>query len=155
MSDNAAGGIASEVVEAGTLVSFYELCIACDVNPAWVAGLVEQGAIEALGATRAEWRFTTVSLVRVAKAKRLERDLGLNLPGIARPRPARGARRAARTAAVAAAARCAIAGVKTPALRARPRSAIESVRSGRGRNGGGSYSPPAFPETEATTAGRG
>lgn len=27
--------------------------------------------------------FTTLSIVRVAKARRLERDLGLNLPGVA------------------------------------------------------------------------
>jgi chaperone modulatory protein CbpM len=83
MTDETSGGIAAEVVEQGTLCTFHELCISCNVSPDWVAGLVEQGAIEAVGPTRAEWRFTTVSLVRVAKARRLERDLGLNLPGIA------------------------------------------------------------------------
>ncbi len=78
-----ASGIASEVVDRGTLCTFHEVCIACNVNPDWVAGLVEQGAIEAVGPAPQEWRFTTISLLRVAKAKRLERDLGLNLPGIA------------------------------------------------------------------------
>jgi chaperone modulatory protein CbpM len=83
MTDKASGGIASEVVEQGAVCTFHELCISCNVNPDWVVGLVEQGAIEAVGPTRQEWRFTTFSLLRVAKAKRLERDLGLNLPGIA------------------------------------------------------------------------
>jgi chaperone modulatory protein CbpM len=83
MTDRGSGGIASEVVERGSLCTFEEVCISCNVDPDWVAGLVEQGAIEALGPTRAEWRFTALSLVRVAKARRLERDLGLNLPGIA------------------------------------------------------------------------
>jgi len=83
MTDNASGGVASEVVEQGALCTFHELCISCNVTPDWVAGLVEQGAIEAVGPTPQEWRFTTLSLFRVAKARRLERDLGLNLPGIA------------------------------------------------------------------------
>jgi chaperone modulatory protein CbpM len=78
-----ASPIASEVVEQGALCTFHELCISCHVSPDWVAGLVEQGAIEAVGPTRQEWQFTALSLIRVAKAKRLERDLGLNLPGIA------------------------------------------------------------------------
>jgi len=83
MTEQGSAGIASEVVEQGTLCTFEEVCISCNVNPDWVAGLVEQGAIDAVGSTRAEWRFTAVSLIRVAKARRLERDLGLNLPGIA------------------------------------------------------------------------
>jgi chaperone modulatory protein CbpM len=83
MADETSPGVASEVVEQGTLCTFHELCICCNVDPDWVARLVEQGAIEALGPTRQEWRFTTLALIRVAKAKRLERDLGLNLPGIA------------------------------------------------------------------------
>jgi chaperone modulatory protein CbpM len=76
-----------EVIGPTTRLTIEELCIACNVSPDWVAGLVEQGAIEAVGLTRQqarqEWRFTRLSLVRVAKARRLERDLGLNLPGVA------------------------------------------------------------------------
>jgi chaperone modulatory protein CbpM len=83
MTDKASPSVTSEVVEQGTLCTFHELCISCHVDPDWVAELVEQGAIEAVGRTRLEWQFTTFSLLRVAKAKRLERDLGLNLPGIA------------------------------------------------------------------------
>jgi chaperone modulatory protein CbpM len=44
---------------------------------------VEHGVIEAVGRTRSDWVFMTLSVVCVAKATRLERDLGLNLPGIA------------------------------------------------------------------------
>ncbi len=83
MTEQGSAGVASEVVDQGILLTFHEVCITCNVNPDWVAGLVEQGAIEAVGPTQAEWRFTTVSLLRVAKARRLERDLDLNLPGIA------------------------------------------------------------------------
>jgi chaperone modulatory protein CbpM len=83
MTDKASTRIASEVIGEATLITFSELCVACNVSPDWVAGLVEQGAIEVVGPTQQEWRFTSFSLLRVAKAKRLERDLGLNLPGIA------------------------------------------------------------------------
>jgi chaperone modulatory protein CbpM len=39
--------------------------------------------IEPVGQARSVWQFATLSIVRVAKAKRLERDFGLNLPGVA------------------------------------------------------------------------
>jgi chaperone modulatory protein CbpM len=81
------GGLPVEVIGPATRLTIDELCIACNVPPDWVVGLVEQGAIEVVGPTgqqaRQEWRFTRLSLVRVAKARRLERDLGLNLPGVA------------------------------------------------------------------------
>jgi chaperone modulatory protein CbpM len=60
-----------------------DLCLSCNVTSDWVAGLVEHGVIEPIGQTRSGWQFTTLSIVRVAKARRLERDLGLNLPGVA------------------------------------------------------------------------
>jgi chaperone modulatory protein CbpM len=87
MTSGTSPNIESEVVEHTALCTFEELCVACNASPDWVAGLVEHGAIEAIGPkqqeARQEWRFTTLSLIRVAKARRLERDLGLNLPGIA------------------------------------------------------------------------
>jgi chaperone modulatory protein CbpM len=83
MTDEQSPHIASEIVEQTAIYTLHELCISCDVNPDWVAGLVDQGAIEVVGQTRQEWQFTVLSSLRVAKAKRLERDLGLNLPGIA------------------------------------------------------------------------
>jgi chaperone modulatory protein CbpM len=84
MTDNASSpAIEPEVVGETAIYSLHELCISCSVNPDWVVGLVEHGAVEAIGPTRQDWRFTAVSLLRVAKARRLERDLGLNLPGLA------------------------------------------------------------------------
>jgi chaperone modulatory protein CbpM len=83
MADQQSSTIASEIVQQTAVYTLHELCISCDVNPDWVAGLVDQGAIEVSGQTQQEWQFTVLSTIRVAKAKRLERDLGLNLPGIA------------------------------------------------------------------------
>jgi chaperone modulatory protein CbpM len=82
-ADKLPSGIVSEVVGETAQYTFHELCVSYDVDPEWVAALVEQGAIEPIGPTRHEWRFTALSAVRVAKAKRLERDLSLNPPGLA------------------------------------------------------------------------
>jgi chaperone modulatory protein CbpM len=72
-----------EIVESTAACTLDELCQSCQVEAEWVAALVEEGALEPAGRTRAEWRFTRVSVVRVAKARRLERDLDLNAPGLA------------------------------------------------------------------------
>ena len=83
MGEKASPSIVSEIVEDSAMCTLDDLCLSCNVNPDWVAELVEHGVIEAVGQTRLDWTFTTLSIVRVAKAKRLERDLGLNLPGVA------------------------------------------------------------------------
>lgn len=74
---------AAEIVEASEVCTLEELCRACHVEADWIAELVAQGALEPVGRTQAEWHFTKISLVRVAKARRLERDLDLNPPGLA------------------------------------------------------------------------
>ena len=58
-------------------------CLACNVDAKWIAELVEYGVIEPISPTGSDWQFASVSIVRVAKAKRLERDLSLNPPGVA------------------------------------------------------------------------
>jgi chaperone modulatory protein CbpM len=45
--------------------------------------LVEEGIIEPDGKELHLWRFSGVSLVRARSALRLQRDLGVNLAGIA------------------------------------------------------------------------
>lgn len=72
-----------ELLEAAPDCTLEELCLACHVEADWVVELVEHGALEPVGATRVEWRFQSLTLTSVAKAKRLKRDLGLNVPGIA------------------------------------------------------------------------
>lgn len=83
MADNSAPPTSSEIIEAGSIMSLEEICLACNVDAKWIAELVEQGVIEPVGSTRSTWQFAGVSIVRVAKAKRLERDLSLNPPGVA------------------------------------------------------------------------
>lgn len=83
MTDKASSNTESEIVAANRTVTFDELCSYCHVEADWIVELIEHGAIEPKGKTRADWQFTQVTLVRVAKAKRLEQDLALNTPGVA------------------------------------------------------------------------
>ena len=83
MTDKTAPSVSPEIVDAAAICSVEELCLACNVDAEWIAELVEHGAIEPFGQTRSEWQFASLSVVRVAKAKRLERDLELNSAGVA------------------------------------------------------------------------
>ena len=83
MTDTNVTAVPAELVNAATLCTLDDLCLACKVDPNWIADLVEHGVIEPIGQHRSDWRFTSVAIVIVAKAKRLERDLSLNPPGVA------------------------------------------------------------------------
>jgi chaperone modulatory protein CbpM len=60
-----------------------QLCRACGVHAEWVIRLVEESIIEPDGGEIRSWRFSGASVVRVRSALRLQRDLGVNLAGIA------------------------------------------------------------------------
>jgi chaperone modulatory protein CbpM len=64
-------------------VTLSDLTRTCRVHAEWVMELVEEGVIEPLGPGGPQWRFAATTVVRVQKAQRLQRDLGVNLPGIA------------------------------------------------------------------------
>ena len=83
MTNESAPVARAELVDAATLCSLDELCLACNVDANWIAELVEHGVIEPIGQVSADLQFTSITIVRIAKAKRLERDLNLNLPGLA------------------------------------------------------------------------
>lgn len=75
-------------VHTGTVIendslTLEQLCHACGVHSDWVISLVEESIIEPQGDEIQLWRFSGVSLVRVRSAQRLQRDLGVNLAGIA------------------------------------------------------------------------
>ncbi len=83
MTDKNAGAVPAEPVNSEPIYSLEELSHACDVDTAWVVELIEHGIIEARGDISTEWKFSSLSVVRLAKAKRFDRDLGVNPAGIA------------------------------------------------------------------------
>lgn len=70
----------SEVMDSLTSA---ELCRFCDADETWVTELVEHGVLNPEGKTFTEWHFRGVNIVRAKKARRLQRDLGINTPGVA------------------------------------------------------------------------
>ena len=71
------------VLDEENEVTLAELTRSCRVHTDWVMELVEEGVLEPVQPGGPQWRFSATSVVRVQKARRLQRDLGVNLPGIA------------------------------------------------------------------------
>lgn len=70
----------SEVVDA---LSLHDLCRFCQAEETWVIELVEEGVLDPVGSAADSWRFMSTSIVRAKKARRLNRDLGINAAGVA------------------------------------------------------------------------
>lgn len=62
--------------------SLSELSSACSVRTEYIIELVDEGILEPRQ-RQEEWYFTGESLVRLQKARRLQKDLGVNLAGTA------------------------------------------------------------------------
>ena len=60
-----------------------ELSRACSISSEWVIELVDEGVLEPIGKEQAHWRFSGTSLLRARTAMRLQRDLNINLAGVA------------------------------------------------------------------------
>ena len=76
------------LVHTGTVIeedslTLGQLCRACGAHADWIISLVEESIIEPQGKEMRLWRFSGASLVRVRSVLRLQRDLGINLAGIA------------------------------------------------------------------------
>lgn len=71
------------LIDEQTELSLNDLCKACSSSAEWIIELVEEGALEPISYQQTQWRFPGNSLQRVRTAMRLQRDLGINLAGIA------------------------------------------------------------------------
>lgn len=71
------------LIDEDTELSLNDLSRACSSSAEWIIELVEQGALEPINYQQTQWRFTGNSLQRARTAMRLQRDLGINLAGVA------------------------------------------------------------------------
>ena len=60
-----------------------ELCRSCSVRRETILSMVEEGILTPMSGSGVAWHFTGVSVKRAIKATKLQRDLDLNLPGVA------------------------------------------------------------------------
>jgi len=74
--------IVGTVLDDSTFVSIEQVCRVCRVETAWVIELVEHGVIEPTE-NAGTLRFRGSELRRLRRAVSLQRDLGVNAPGVA------------------------------------------------------------------------
>ena len=64
-------------------LSLQDLCRFCQADESWLIELVDHGVLEPRGTSSETWRFHGISIVRAKRARRLNRDLGINAAGVA------------------------------------------------------------------------
>ena len=75
--------ISGEVLNAECKLTLLELARACAVDHTYIVQLVEFGILEPEQAKSSQWRFNDRALQRTQISIRLERDLEVNMQGIA------------------------------------------------------------------------
>jgi len=75
--------LSGRIVENEKPLTLRQLCDTCAVRAEYIIEMVDEGFIEPIGVERSHWCFSGVSVRRVQRAKRLQRDLGINLAGAA------------------------------------------------------------------------
>ena len=71
------------ILDEQTELSLNDLSRACSSSAEWIIELVAEGTLEPSGHEQAHWRFPGNSLQKARTAMRLQRDLGINLAGVA------------------------------------------------------------------------
>ena len=77
------GSLSGEIFEEYAVLSVDELSRLCEVDKTYIVELVEEGVLSVMQFDAAEWRFPGAALRRARTALRLQRDLEINLPGVA------------------------------------------------------------------------
>lgn len=84
MSTNVTIVVIEQIEPQQDVFTFRELCEHTGVHGEFVVKLVSYGIISPLrDCSVADWSFDLNALVRLQKAQRLQRDLKINLPGLA------------------------------------------------------------------------
>jgi len=83
MSLPAGESLPGEIVEERAVLSIADLSRMFAVDERHIVELVEEGVLSVIEVQTSEWRFSGAALRRLRIALRLERDLGINLPGVA------------------------------------------------------------------------
>ena len=83
MTTNLVNLLSGEVLEEDVELTLVELCRLCELSAEQLFELVDYGVVDPQGRHPSQWRFGGISLRRIRCARRLERDLGINVAGAA------------------------------------------------------------------------
>jgi len=75
--------LSGDLLDDDMRVTLAELCKMCGVEAEQIRAMVEEGVVEPHGSHPREWRFSGAVVKRIQVAVRLQRDLRINLPGVA------------------------------------------------------------------------
>jgi chaperone modulatory protein CbpM len=75
--------LSGAIFEETELLTVGELSRICAVDERHIVELVDEGVVSVVEIGTTEWRFSGTALRRIRLALRLERDLELNLAGVA------------------------------------------------------------------------
>jgi chaperone modulatory protein CbpM len=75
--------LTGEIFEEYAVLSVDELSRLCAVDAAYIVELVQEGVLSVTAVEAEQWRFAGTALRRARTALRLQRDLEINLPGVA------------------------------------------------------------------------
>jgi chaperone modulatory protein CbpM len=71
------------ILEEQVELTLAEVSRSCAVHAQYIIELVEEGVLAPIGREQRTWRFTGTQVRRASIALRLQRDLGVNLAGVA------------------------------------------------------------------------
>jgi chaperone modulatory protein CbpM len=83
MRSDQEGFLSGEIFEEYAVLSLEDLSRLCAVETTYIVELVEEGVLSVIKVEAADWRFSGTALRRARTALRLQRDLEINLPGVA------------------------------------------------------------------------
>jgi len=81
VADNEA--VHGDLLDERLELSLHEVCHICGASREVIVAMVREGVIEPLASPEGEWTFSGRSVTRIQTALRLQRDLEVNLPGVA------------------------------------------------------------------------
>lgn len=64
------------------LITSCQFCTLCEINNEEVINMVNHGLLDPRGQSLKSWCFTAKDIILVKRAKRLQQDFDLNLPGV-------------------------------------------------------------------------
>ena len=71
------------VLDEGLSLTLREVCDVCGIEEAVVVEMVNEGVAEPLDPAATRWEFSGTAVARLRTAHRLQRDLEINLAGVA------------------------------------------------------------------------